>query len=715
MPESLFSDSWYRVKQLMPSLRAHADIGRHSYRGEIWYVLRDAASQRFHRFTPAAHIVIGLMNGERSIEEIWKLAADELGDDAPTQDEMIQLLGQLHMADVLQCDVTPDAAELFERGQKQRAQKRKSRWLSPFAIQIPLLDPERFLTRSIPYLKPLLGWFGALLWLAVVPPALVLVGVHWADLTNNLLDRLFAPQNLLLIWLIFPVLKVLHEFGHGYAAKAFGGEIHDMGIMLLVFTPVPYVDASSSWALTSRYRRALVGAGGMVVEIFLAALALYVWLAAEPGVVRLAAYNVLIIGGATTLLFNGNPLLRFDGYYILSDLLEIPNLRARSNRYLGYLLERHLLRSPDVRAPHTAPGEPGWFVSYSVAAFLYRMFVVVAILMWILDWNLIVGLALGTFAAVGWFGVPLYRIVKHLLSSPTLRRMRGRALAVSGGLVCALLVAITLIPVPLRTRAEGVVWIPEEAFVRAGSTGFITRVVAEPGSRVEPRDLLLEIRDPMIETDVTVNAARVRELEARYTAENKRDQVAAQIAKDELRYARRELARASERAANSEVRSGASGSFVIPRSEDLPGRYVSKGQVLAHVVDLSTIKIRAVIPQNDIDLVRQRTTNIEVRMAERLSETYPATVRRFVPRASEQLPSVALGSGGGGEVPVDPTDGQGTRAVQSMFELELELPAKVPLLNAGGRVYVRFDHGLEPLATQWYRRVRQLFLSRFEV
>jgi putative peptide zinc metalloprotease protein len=699
----------------MPSLRDHADIGRHSYRGEIWYVLRDAASQRFHRFTPAAHVVICLMNGERSIEEIWQLAAGELGDDAPTQDEMIQLLGQLHMADVLQCDVTPDAAELFERGQKQRRQKRKSRWLSPFAIQIPLLDPERFLARTVDYVKPLMGWFGALLWLAVVLPALVLVAIHWSDLTNNLLDRLFAPQNLLLIWLIFPVLKVLHEFGHGYAAKAFGGEVHDMGIMLLVFTPVPYVDASSSWALTSRYHRALVGAGGMVVEIFLAAVAFYIWLAAEPGVVRLAAYNVLIIGGATTLLFNGNPLLRFDGYYILSDLLEIPNLRMRSNRYLGYLLERHLLRSPDVRAPHTAPGEPGWFVFYSVAAFCYRMFVVVAILMWILDWNLIVGLALGTFAAVGWFGVPLYRIVKHLISSPTLRRVRGRALAISGGLVCALLVVLVLIPVPLRTRAEGVVWIPEEAFVRAGSTGFITRVVAEPGSRVDPSDLLLEIHDPVIETDVAVNAARVRELEARYAAENKRDQVAAQITKDELHFARRELARASERAANAEVRSGASGSFVIPRSEDLPGRYVSKGQVLAHVVDLDIIKIRAVIPQDDIDLVRRRTVNIQVRMAERLSETYPATVLRFVPSASEQLPSVALGSGGGGEVPVDPTDAQGARAVQSMFELELELPAQVPLVNAGGRVYVRFDHGLEPLATQWYRRVRQLFLSRFEV
>jgi len=715
MPESLFSDSWYRVSALTPSLRAHAEIGRQIYRGETWYVLRDAAGQRFHRFSPAAHIVIGLMDGRRSVEEIWQLATEELADDAPTQDELIQLLGQLHAADVLRSDVTPDVAELFERGDRQRSQKRRSRFLSPFAIQIPLLDPDRFLARTAPYLRPLFGWMGALLWLVVVLPALVLVGIHWSDLTHNFLDRLLTPQNLVVIWLVFPLLKVLHELGHGYVARHFGCEIHDMGVMFLVFTPIPYVDASSSWALASKYRRALVGAGGMLVEIFLAALAFYVWLAAEPGAVRVAAYNALVIGGATTLLFNGNPLLRFDGYYILSDLFELPNLRVRSNRYLGYVLERHLLGSSDVRRPHTAPGEPGWFVSYSVAAFAYRFFVVAAILTWMLDWNFVVGVALGLFAAVGWFGMPLYKIVKHLLSSPSLRRVRGRALTISGGLLALLMIAIVLIPVPLRTRAEGVVWIPEEAFVRAGCEGFVARLVAEPGSWVEPGDLLIELRDPQLETDVVYREARVRELEARYTAERSRDKVAAQITRGQLDQGRRELARTRERAANFEIRSSAAGSFVAPRSDDLPGRYVTQGQLLAYVVDLDTISVRAVVPQDDIHLVRERTDGVQVRLSDRLAETHPAIVRRIVPGASERLPSVALGSGGGGEVAVDPTNAQGDRAVQSMFEVQLELPAELDVVNAGGRVYVRFDHGLEPLATQWYRRVRQLFLSRFEV
>jgi putative peptide zinc metalloprotease protein len=715
MPEALFSDSWYRVRALVPSLRAHAEIGRQRYRGETWYVLRDSAGQRFHRFSPAAHAVIGLMDGRRSVEEIWQLAADELGDDAPTQDELIQLLGQLHMADVLRCDVTPDVAELFERGDRQRSRKRRSRWLSPFAIQIPLVDPDRFLARTIPYLRPLFGWVGALLWLAVVLPAAVLAGVHWTDLTHNFLDQLLSLQNILVISLVFPVLKVLHELGHGYIARRFGCEIHEMGVMFLVFAPIPYVDASSSWALASKYQRALVGAGGMLVELLLAALAFYVWLAAEPGAVRVAAYNAVVVGGATTLLFNGNPLLRFDGYYIFSDLIEIPNLRARANRYVGYVLERYLLGSTDARTLHTADGEPGWLLAYSVSAFVYRCFVVVAILTWILDWNFVLGAGLALFALVGWFGVPAFKVVQHLLSSSSLRRVRGRAISISVGLLALVIAAILVVPLPLRTQAEGVVWVPDEAFVRAGCDGFVSRLVAEPGTSVARGELLIELHDPELATEVTVRMGRVRELEASYTAERSRDKVAAQIIRGQLEQARRELDRARERAANFEVRAAAAGQFVVPRSEDLPGRFVSQGQLLAYVVDLTTINVRAVVPQDDIHLVREHTTGARVRLSDRLSETHPAIVKRIVPGATERLPSVALGSGGGGEVAVDPSDSQGDRAVQSLFEVELELPEEIPLVAAGGRVYVRFDHGLEPLAAQWYRRVRQLFLSRFEV
>ena len=343
MPDSLFSASWYRVSELRPRLRTNARIHRHVYRGKTWHVLQDLTNQKFHRFTPATHSVIGLMDGHRTVHEIWLLAAESLGDEAPTQDDMIRLLAQLHMADVLQSDVPPDTAELLERNQKKVRRELMGRFLNPFAVRVPVLDPERFLTRGLPFVRPLTGWIGVALWLAVVVPAVVLVGSNWSGLSEGFVDRVLTPQNLFLIYLIFPVIKALHELGHGFVARRFGAEVHDMGIMFLVFTPIPYVDASSASALPQKTRRALVGAAGMIVEVFVAALAFYVWLNAEPGAVRTVAFNAMLIGGVTTLGFNANPLLRFDGYYILADLIEIPNLRSRSNAFIGYLMERYVL------------------------------------------------------------------------------------------------------------------------------------------------------------------------------------------------------------------------------------------------------------------------------------------------------------------------------------------------------------------------------------
>ncbi|MDJ0852759.1 MAG: HlyD family efflux transporter periplasmic adaptor subunit [Myxococcota bacterium] len=715
MAETLFSGSWYRVKNLTPRLRPHARVHRQIYRGETWYVLQDPSRDRFHRFTPSANHVIGLMDGRRTSEEIWRLALQRLGDEAPTQDEMIRLLGQLHAADLLQSDVPPDARELFRRGRKQAHRQLRSRLLSPFAIKLPLVDPERFLASTVHLVRPLFGWAGALLWLTVVLPAVVLAAVHWSALTENVLDYLFTPSNLLVLWLVFVVLKVFHELGHGFAAKAFGGEVHDMGVMFLVFTPVPYVDASSSWAFPSKYQRALVAAGGMVAELFVAALAFYVWLGAEPGTLRALAYNVLIVGGVTTLLFNANPLLRFDGYYILSDLAEIPNLRQRANQYLGYLVERHAFGNEEADPPHRAPGEPPWLVGYCVAAFLYRIVIVVSILFWALDRFFVLGILLGCVAGIGWVGMPIFRGLRVLFTGPRLRRVRTRAVAVSGAALAVVLLALLAIPMPLRTRAEGVVWIPEEALVRARNAGFVSAVVQHTGDRVQSGEIVLQLADPEHDNLLRVLEHRVAELMARREAYRADDPVAARVTEQELVFAREELAEARLLSEEFAVRAATSGTLLVPREQDLAGRFVRKGDLLAHVVDLDTVTVRAVVSQDDVHLVRERTNEVVVRLSEKLGETHPAEIRRIVPAASERLPSAALGRSGGGEVPVDPTDPRGHRAVERLFEVELVLPSSRQRVNLGGRVYVRFDHGTEPLGTQWYRRLRQLFLSRFHV
>lgn len=715
MSEALFSPSWYRVASLTSRLRSHAKLHRHQYRGQTWYVLQDRSNERFHRFSPSAFAFIGLMDGKRSVQEIWDLSASRLGDEAPTQPEVVQLLGQLHAADVLQCEIPSDTTELLERHDKQRQRKWQRRLMNFFAWQFPLLDPERFLQQFVSLVRPFFSWWGAALWCLVVGPALLIGAANWSELTTNVIDRVTAPQNLVLLWFLFPVIKALHEFGHAFAVKVFGGEVHEMGIMLLVLSPVPYVDASASSAFPGKWQRTTVGAAGMLVELVLAAMAMYVWVSVEPGAVRTLAYNTILIAGISTVVFNANPLLRFDGYYMLADFLEIPNLRQRANKYLSYLCERYLFGRDEADVSHATSGERAWFVTYAATSFVYRVLVVIAILLYLTDQLFVLGVLFAVLTGMTWFVLPLGKGITYLFTSPRIRLVRGRAVAVSMAMVGGLVLLLTLIPAPFRTRAEGVVWIPDEAIVRAEVDGFVEQVSAMPGERVQLDDLLLVCRDPAIETEVEVLEAQLREIKARVREQIPEHFVKAKMLEEEQRYIEERLARGRERLSELTIRSKAAGTFVLPKAGDLPGRFVKRGDVLAYVVDLETLTVRTVVDQTDIDLIRHETRAVQVRLAERLADPMPASMKRVVPAASEELPSPALGSEGGGLVPLDPRDPKGQKAMKKFFQVDLELPAQHGVVNVGGRVYVRFDHGWDSLAAQWYRQGRQLFLARFNV
>jgi len=713
--ENLFSPSWYRVAALKPRIRAHARILRQSFRDEVWFVLQDDAAERAHRFSPAAYHFIGLMDGERTVQEIWDATSAHLGDGAPTQEEVIRLLGQLHAADALLCDVPPDSMEVFRRHQQHERMLWKRRLWTPLALRFPLLDPDRFLQRTLPWLQPLFGWFGILLWLAVVGTGAVLAASHWTDLTKDITDRVLDPHNLVLLWFVYPVVKTLHELGHAYATRKWGGEVHEIGIMLLVLTPVPYVDASSAWGFRDKRKRVVVGAAGIAVELFLGALALFTWLAVEPGAVRAVAYNVMLISGASTLLFNGNPLLRFDGYYVLADAIEIPNLGSRANQYLGYLFQRYVLGIGDAESPAHTTGERVWMVVYGIGSFVYRVFITFVIVLFIAGKFFVIGVLLAIWAVATQVLMPVGKSVSFLFSSPNLRRQRGRALWTSIALAVAAAGLLLVVPVPSWTRTEGVIWVPEEAQVRAGTDGFVERLLAPADDEVRRGQPLIQAEEPFLATRVAVLNAQLDELNAKYDALRPTDRVQAAMVAEQVIAARANLKRAREREAELIIRSNASGRFIVPNAADLPGRFVNKGQLVGYVVEPKELTARVALLQDDIALVRQDTRSVEVMLADWGSSPVPARIRREVPGASLQLPTAALGSAGGGPIAVDPRDKQGVTALKQVFQLELPIPADVRSEYLGARVFVRFNHGFEPAGFQIYRAFRRLLLRQFNV
>jgi len=711
----MFSTSWYRVAGVRPRLRNHAQVHRHVYRGAVWYVLQNHSTGKFHRFTPVANLVIGLMDGKRTLQEIWDLGCVRLGDDAPSQDEVIKLLSDLHKADVLQSDAAPDLHELRQRRRLHEKTRLKQYIGNPLSLRFPLFDPEKVLARLMPILAPLFTWFGALLWLGTVGWAMVLVAMHWAELSGDAIDRMFSVENLLLLWFVFPLIKLLHEFGHAVATKAGGGEVHEMGVMLLVLMPVPYVDASSATAFRDKGSRMLVGAAGMLVEVFIAALAVFAWVHLEPGTERSIAYNVILVAGVSTLLFNANPLLRYDGYYILADYLEIPNLAQRSNEYVGYLVNRYLFGVEGGTSPVSAGGERGWFVFYAIGSFAYRMIMMVSIAVLVASRFFVVGVILALWACASMLVLPVLKKIEYLAASPRLANRRRRAILATASIVTLAAGALLWLPAPSSTRAEGVIWAPEEAQVRAGVDGFVTAVLARRDQPVRKGDVLIRTEDPELEMRARVLQAQIAELDARYSSSILSKRVQAEVINEQKKHLVEALELASRRQTELQVRSPADGRFVIQDAQNSPGRFVQRGDVLAYVSDSAATTVRVVVPQSEGGLVAHRTRRVEIRPADRIGKAIEAKIVREVPAATDELPSMTLSLQGGGKIGLDPSKPGDPKAVEKLFVLDLALPAGEQANLFGGRIYVRFEHDPEPLGRQWYRELRRAFLKKFNV
>ena len=715
MNDSMFSPSWYRVAGLKPRLRGHIQVHRHHYRGKLWYVLQDHLSGKFQRFTPVANQVIGLMDGKRTVQEIWRLASAGLGKDAPTQQEVIHLLSQLHAADALQSDALPDTLELLNRYEKQRFAKWKQNLRSPLFMRFPLLDPERIITRLQVLVRPAFTWAGFVIWLMVVGMGLFFAAVHWSELTLNITDRILSPANLVVMWLTFPFLKAFHEFAHAFAVKIKGGEVHEMGIMLLVFTPIPYVDASAASSFRGKKDRIVVGGAGLAIEVFIAALALFAWINMEPGLVRSVMYNVIFIAGVSSVFFNGNPLLRYDAYYMLADFLEIPNLASRGNRYFFYLVQRYLLGVKEAEPPLSETGERFWFIVYALLSFFYRMFVYVAIILFIAGKFFFVGVLFACWGMTNMFIVPSYKGIKFLVTSPRLARNRSRAMLVSLAMAGLVAAGIGLVPVPLNTLTEGVIWVPETSVVHAGADGFVKEILARPGSTVYKGDPLIECSDPLLPAQIRLLEAQKRELEVVYDTQKIFDRVKAEITKEEIRHVSAQLADAREREQDLTIYSETEGIFLLPMAQDLPAAFVRRGQMLGYIMNRHAVTARVVVSQADVDDVRRRTHKVEVRLVEDLSMTLPAMLKREVPAATDQLPGRALSQEGGGKIAVDPRDGLGNKAYQKLFLFDIELPPHEGIYHVGSRLHIRFNHGMEPVFFRWYKGIRQLFLKRFSI
>jgi putative peptide zinc metalloprotease protein len=717
-----FSESWYRVKNLKAKLRSSAQISRQFYRGDRWYVVRDPAGNQYHRLSDAAYRFVGLLDGTRTVQEAWDLVGGQLADDAPTQPEVIQILTHLYSANLIDADVTPDATVLLRRQKKQQQRKLQGRLMNALFPRIPVWDPDRFLVRWMPVVRHLFSKMGAVVWLITIIAALAVIAPQWQRVTSaaaHSIDMTNNTVNAFWLWLVFVLIKFIHELGHAFACRRFGGECHEMGIMFLVFIPTPYVDASTAWSFPNKWHRIFVGAAGMIVEMYVAALCAFLWIGTDSNsLVNQLAYNAMLVASVTTVVFNANPLLRYDGYYILSDLLEIPNLRQKSSEYALGLIKRHVFRVKQ-QQPLPSIRQRVELFTYAITSTIYRTFVGIIIIL-VVTWQVpVLGVLMALGGLITWLVVPSSKLFKYLALEPELHRKRGRATAFCAAVVVASVVLVGIIPFWRSIDQKGIIEPSAKLMVIPEASGVVTEIVARDGQDLRKGDVILRMTD--VETDAKLREQRamLESLRERLRKSAATDQAQYKIDKEALDATLATIAYYEKQKASLDLRAPMAGKLVAPELDKLQGVYLQRGQNLGQVSAPGQLVVRAALEQRDYEVLRAEAalgagtfnpdgSPIEVRPAGRVGTVVKGVSLKWFDSVQPELPHESLGQAGGDDIPVDPQDRTGKRPLVPQFEARITLAATDADYLPGQRATVRFKLEKAPLIVDWTRRFLQL-------
>jgi putative peptide zinc metalloprotease protein len=701
-------------------------------RGQPWVVLASPDGLRRVRLDPAAYALAGRCDGRLTLQQLWEILLREQRDDAPTQDELVLHVMHLYREGFLAFDAEPDFGAMapLDAGAPRPTPATRG---SLLAWRLPLGSPQRWLQPLQPLGRLLFSRGGAVAFALLMALGLA-ASVQQAGLVADFTGRwLHSPHVLLMTWLVFPVLKLLHETAHALAVVRHGGVVPQWGLTLLVFTPVPYVDASAAEGFAARRHRFTVSAAGAMAELSVAALAIAASTLLQPGLLRDLLLVVFMLGALSSLLVNANPLLRFDGYHALCDVMELPNLASRSARHWRQLIAR-ALGLPAEPALAAARGERAWWWFYAPASLACRIVLSVGIAAWIGAQHFWAGVAISVLLAWGLVLQPALRGLRVLgglhLEPERAGRSRRRVLAALAAV--ALLLAV---PVPDVSVVRGVVWLPDDAMVRAQAPGFVDEVLARDGQPVRAGDVLLRLSNPALQAEAIDAEARLASLEVELHQAYAEDSARAQRVGQEIDAAAAARDRVASRVEHLVLRAPADGRLSLPHAQDLPGRHLAQGAVVGTLLRSeppgapasASASAPAGAPagqwqvlvamqaEQATEQVAQREGAIAVDLGLPGSPGVAATLQRDARAAGRQLPSAALADRFGGPIVTDPADTQGLTAARDVVLLTLSVPAPpgVERPPVGKRVWVRFDHGYRALGALLARRAQQSVLVHF--
>jgi putative peptide zinc metalloprotease protein len=509
-----------RRKQVRICIRRDLDIAPQKYEGRTYFVVKDPVSLRYYRFKEQEEFLIGLMDGDHTLDDAQKAYEKRFRPERLTLEDLEGFAQQLLTAGLAHNESPQAGKQLFDR----RKKRRRSEWMQTLTnilyIKIPVYDPDWLLEKMLPYLRWIFTTWFLLASVAVMLAAVVHVATHFETFYEKLpsYHEFFQFKTVVYLWAALGVVKVIHEFGHGLSCKAFGGEVHEMGLLFLVFSPCLYCNVSDAWTLPSKWKRIIISAAGIYVEFMIACIATFVWwnTPAHPFINNLSL-SLMIVCSVSTFVFNANPLMRYDGYYVLADWLEIPNLRDRSNKFLQRLAMEYCLGIELQPEPYMALDRRILFVAYAVISYIYRWVITFSILyfmsMFLDRYKLgVVSRMLAVAAAGSMVGWPLYRLGKNIHKRGRLPDMKPVRVTLSACALAAVILFVFLVPLPVsRVRQRALVEVNPEALQRAvvHIPGILEQLRVRDGKYVEKGDVIGVFRS--VELENQIEAARTEE------------------------------------------------------------------------------------------------------------------------------------------------------------------------------------------------------------
>lgn len=688
------------VRKSKPALDLEIEVRFRVIRNERWVVLNNPLTGRFVRLQENLWYSIRCLDGQLSIQSWLQQHDEEFG-----REPLLEALYLLHRLGMLHG--LPDSGS--EGGKRMR--------FNPLMYRLPLFDPTRFLDWMLLHTQWLrqshcffftIGVF--LLAVALIVSDMQAIVAHW--------DHLLSVQWWWHYLLVYPAMKCLHELSHALVLRRLGGAVPEAGISLIVLMPLPYVDASQAWSLDDRTQRMLVTASGMLCDLVLAAIGVVLWFYLQPGVLADMAFAMMVLGVASVVFFNANPLLKFDGYYLLEDALDSPGLARRSLNYYQYLFKRYVMQLPDALMPVCASGERVLFAIYGVASVCYRYFIAVVITIFLIRQFREIGAVLSLFALTPLLVSPIISYCRFLLGSDELALTRMRAIASSVGFGLALTGFLWLVPFPSSTRTQGVVWVPDQAQVYAGEAGILASVLIDNGDRVKVGQALFKLYSPELEYELKRKRSALRQarLEHARFAFSQRGR-AATVAVG-IEHHLRELQEIEKRTDKLVVKSRVSGRIAFDRDAVKPGAQIDKGTLLSHVVDVRSLVVKTVVDQPAVGRMVNGIVNAKVRLSEAIRQPLDAVVNYHVPAGNNALPSAALVNAGYGGFDMERSEGL-LKTRQQVFHLELGITPGQSVSNLeaaiGSRAYVTLRHKSEPIGRRLWRSARQQLIRHLSV